>query len=322
MSATLLSVRGLVKHFPARSRLFGTPSYVHAVDGVSFDVGSGETLGIVGESGCGKSTTGYTIARLYDPTAGQIFFEGTDIAHLDEGRLHPVRRQLQMIFQDPYSSLNPRMTVGETVGEPFEIHEVCPKAEARERVAAILDLVGLNREQAGRYPHEFSGGQRQRIGIARALALNPKLVICDEPISALDVSIQAQIVNLLQELQERLGLAYIFIAHNLSMVKYISDRIAVMYLGKIVELARSTELHDRPIHPYTQALLSAVPVADPDLQAARHRIILEGGVPSPIDPKPGCRFASRCRQAMDRCKTEEPELLDRGGGHLAACHLE
>lgn len=317
----LLEVRHLKKYFEQRSSLFSKPRYLHAVDDVSFSIMEGETLGIVGESGCGKSTTGYTIARLHNPTAGEIIFNGKDIARLDEKALHPVRRELQVIFQDPFSSLNPRMTVSEIVAEPLAIHAVCAKAEAREKVYDLLDLVGLKHEHASRYPHEFSGGQRQRIGIARALALRPKLMICDEPISALDVSIQAQIVNLLQDLQSRFRLTYIFIAHNLSMVKYISDRICVMYLGKIVEMAGSADLYSNALHPYTQALLSAIPIADPDRSAARRRIILEGGVPSPIDPPPGCRFRERCRYAMPRCEKEDPNLAEIGGGHFVSCHL-
>ena len=319
--SALLEVRNLKKYFPVKRGLFRKTQMLHAVDDISFTLKPGETLGFVGESGCGKSTTGYALVRLFGVTGGQIVFRGTDISHLSEQQLAPFRREIQMIFQDPYSSLNPRMTVADIVSEPLVVHKLRSGKELQQRVYELLDLVGLSEEHADRYPHEFSGGQRQRIGIARALALNPALMICDEPISALDVSIQAQIVNLLQELQAELGLTYIFIAHDLSMVKYISDRICVMYLGKIVETAAAPDLYASPKHPYTQALLSAVPEADPDKTKRKDRIILEGSVPTPLDPKPGCRFAGRCPFVMDRCRKVEPPLKELEPGHQAACHL-
>jgi oligopeptide transport system ATP-binding protein len=288
------------------------------VDGVSFGIRKGKTLGLVGESGCGKTTAGRTIVRLYDATAGQILFGGHDLARLSQQEMLPHRKEIQMIFQDPYASLNPRMTVGDIVMEPMIIHSL-PRSQRRDRVRHLLTTVGLNSEHANRYPHEFSGGQRQRIGIARALAVEPECIICDEPISALDVSIQAQIVNTLEDLQKKLGLTYLFIAHDLSMVKHISSRIAVMYLGNIVELAESNELYTNPLHPYTQSLLSAIPVPDPDKSDARRRITLEGEIPSPIDPPPGCKFHTRCRYAKDDCKEVVPELRDRGDGHLCSC---
>ncbi|MCL5045367.1 MAG: ATP-binding cassette domain-containing protein [Actinobacteria bacterium] len=319
----LLEVRNLKKHFPIRkgfifARKLGS---VQAVDGVSFSIKKGETLGLVGESGCGKTTVGRTILRLYSPTAGQALFEGQNLFALGEAELLAYRKKMQMIFQDPYASLNPRMTVHDIISEPLIVHEPGMAAAARkERVHELLDLVGLNPEHAMRFPHEFSGGQRQRIGTARALAVQPKFIVCDEPVSALDVSIQAQVVNLLEELQSRLDLTYLFIAHDLSVVKHISNRVAVMYLGKIAELADSGELYRRPLHPYTRALLSAVPIPDPDVEATRQRIVLEGDVPSPITPPSGCRFRTRCAYATKVCAEAEPELLDRGGGHLAACH--
>jgi len=313
----LIEIKNLKKYFPVRSG-FGKKAYIKAVDDVSFFIKKGETLGLVGESGCGKSTTGRTIIRLYEPTSGQIIFKGEDITKKD---MLPYRKYMQMIFQDPYASLNPRMTVGDIIGEPIEIHNIAKGNEKKERVQELLRLVGLNSEHANRYPHEFSGGQRQRIGIARALAVEPEFIICDEPISALDVSIQAQIVNMLEDLQQELGLTYLFIAHDLSMVKHISSRVGVMYLGKLVELASSNELYEKPLHPYTQALLSAIPIPDPKISRERTRIILEGDVPSPLNPPSGCRFRTRCRYAFDRCKEEEPVLKDVGSGHYVACHL-
>ena len=317
----LLSVKYLTKLFPVKSGfLFGkNNSYVHAVDGVSFDVYKGETLGLVGESGCGKSTTGRAILQLHKPTSGSVVFDGKELTTLKGGEMRAMRRNMQMIFQDPYASLNPRMTVGQIIGEPMEIHNTY-KAEAQtKRVKELLEVVGLNPAFINRYPHEFSGGQRQRIGIARALALEPKMVVCDEPISALDVSVQAQVVNLLEDLQSQMGLTYLFIAHDLSMVRHISNRIGVMYLGVIVELADRNELYDEPLHPYTQALLSAVPYPDPFVEETRQRIILEGDVPSPINPPSGCRFHTRCPLATEQCSQERPPLTDRGGGHYCAC---
>jgi oligopeptide transport system ATP-binding protein len=319
----LVRVKGLKKHFPITrgiviQRQVGA---VKAVDGVSFDVIRGETLGLVGESGCGKSTTGRTILQLYRPTAGDVYFEDVNLAELKGGPLRKMRRRMQMIFQDPYASLNPRMTVGNIIGEPLEVHGVATGKERREKVQELLALVGLNPYFVNRYPHEFSGGQRQRIGVARALALQPDFIVCDEPISALDVSIQAQVVNLLEDLQAKFGLTYLFIAHDLSMVRHISDRIAVMYLGKIVEIADRVGLYENPQHPYTQALLSAVPIPDPAADEKRQRIILEGDVPNPSSPPNGCNFNTRCPKVMDICYEQEPEFLDIGGGHYCACHL-
>jgi peptide/nickel transport system ATP-binding protein len=320
MTEPLLQVRDVKTHFPVRGGLLGrVRGTVKAVDGVAFDIQRGETLGLVGESGCGKSTLGRTLLRLIEPTAGSIRFEGQELTGLSQRQLRPLRRRMQLIFQDPYASLNPRMTVRDIVGEPFAIHGLASGREREEKVGALLDLMGLPREALERYPHEFSGGQRQRIGIARSIAMRPDLVIADEPISALDVSIQAQIVNLLVDLQRELKLTYLFIAHDLKIVEYISTRVAVMYLGKIVELAGSEELYRRPRHPYTQALLSAVPVPDPDHE--RTRIILQGDVPSPLAPPPGCAFHPRCPHAFERCRRETPPLYALGNGHPAACFL-
>ena len=319
----LLRVEELVVHFPILRGLIMQKQVgaVHAVDGVSFDIRKGETLGLVGESGCGKSTTGRAIIQLQRPTAGKVIFEGNDLVQIKGEALRQTRRHIQMIFQDPYSSLNPRMTVRQLVSEPMVIHNTCGRKEREERVAHLLALVGLNQGFASRYPHEFSGGQRQRIGIARALALEPSLIVCDEPISALDVSIQAQVVNLLEDLQESLGLTYLMIAHDLSMVRHISDRVAVMYLGIIVELADRKILYSNPLHPYTQALLSAVPIPDPKAERKRQRIILQGDVPSPTHPPSGCRFRTRCPLAAPICSEVKPEYREESPGHWVACHM-
>ncbi len=318
----LVRLDGMKKHFPIHRGLFQRHvGDVKAVDGVSFDIHRGETLGLVGESGCGKSTTGRTILQLYRPTAGSVHLEGADLASVKGEELRRLRRQMQMIFQDPYASLNPRMTVGGIVAAPLKVHGVARGKEIQERVAELLELVGLNPTFVNRYPHEFSGGQRQRVGIARALALNPDFIVCDEPIAALDVSIQAQVVNLLKKLQKQFGLTYLFIAHDLSMVRHISDRIAVMYLGKIVELTGRNSLYANPLHPYTQALLSAVPIPDPPLERERERIILEGDLPSPANPPKGCNFNTRCPVATEACFEVEPEFDEVTKDHWAACHL-
>jgi oligopeptide transport system ATP-binding protein len=321
-ASTLVQVRGLKMYFPIRRGLLQKKvGDVKAVDGLDFDILSGETLGLVGESGCGKSTTGRAILQLYHPTAGKVDFQGKDLTQLKGEDLRKQRRQMQMIFQDPYASLNPRMTVGSIVSEPMEVHNIGTKAERLDRVRELLKVVGLNPYFINRYPHEFSGGQRQRIGVARALAVNPSFIVCDEPISALDVSIQAQVINLLEDLQEQFHLTYLFIAHDLSVVRHISDRIAVMYLGKIMELADRDELYANPMHPYTQALLSAVPIPDPMIEEKRKRIILEGDVPSPANPPKGCNFCTRCPKAMDVCREQEPAFKDYGSGHHTACWL-
>ena len=318
----LIRVENLKKYFPITRGIIiqRTIGYVRAVDDVSFFVHKGETFGLVGESGCGKTTLGRTILQLYRPTAGKVYFDGIDLTTLKGEELRKMRRRMQIIFQDPYASLNPRMTVGDIIGEPLEVHGIAKGREKRERVMELLKTVGLNPYFINRYPHEFSGGQRQRIGVARALAMYPDFIVCDEPISALDVSIQAQIINLLEDLQEKFNLTYLFIAHDLAVVRHISNRVAVMYLGKIVELTDRDSLYNNPLHPYTQALLSAVPIPDPVVEERRKRIILKGDVPSPANPPSGCRFHTRCPVAMDVCKEVEPEFKDVGGGHWVACH--
>ena len=318
----LLDVRHLKQYFPVTRGLIIQKKIadIKAVDDVSFQVHRGETLGLVGESGCGKTTTGRSILQLNDITSGEVLYEGVDLTKLKPSQMRPIRRKMQLIFQDPYASLNPRMSVGEIIGEPLVVHNLSRGRELRERVEEIMRIVGLNPYFASRYPHEFSGGQRQRIGIARALAVEPDFIVCDEPISALDVSIQAQIINLLEELQEEFGLTYLFIAHDLSVVRHISDRVAVMYLGKLVDVASRAEIYENPLHPYTKALLSAVPIPDPAVEARRERILLTGDVPSAMRPPPGCNFHTRCPIAIDYCKQALPELREVGGNHLVACH--
>ncbi|MBE6831643.1 ABC transporter ATP-binding protein [Caproiciproducens sp. R1] len=317
MSEKLLEVQHLQQYFPVSGGIFKT-NYVQAVDDVSFYINKGETLGLVGESGCGKTTTGRTILRLYEPTGGKIIYNGEDVTNVD---FAPYRKKMQIVFQDPYASLDARMTVGDIVGEPIDIHNLASgRKERNDRILSLLERVGLNSEHANRYPHEFSGGQRQRIGIARALAVNPEFIVCDEPISALDVSIQAQVVNMFEDLQQEMDLTYLFIAHDLAIVKHISNRIGVMYLGKLVELADSDSLYDHPIHPYTQSLLSAIPIPDPKMSRAKKRIVLEGDVPSPLNPPSGCRFRTRCPYATEQCAAEVPEFKEYETGHFAACH--
>ncbi|OWY68610.1 peptide ABC transporter substrate-binding protein [cyanobacterium TDX16] len=322
-SATLLKICDLQVYFPIHKGIVFQKQvgWVKAVDGLNFDIKRGETLGLVGESGCGKSTTGRAILQLIRPTHGQVYFEDTELTQLTGELLRQIRQQMQMIFQDPYASLNPRMTVGDIVSEPLEIFGLATGRDKQQQVNRLLEMVGLTPDLIHRYPHEFSGGQRQRIVIARALAVRPDFIVCDEPIAALDVSIQAQIVNLMQSLQAELGLTYLFIAHDLSVIRHISDRIAVMYLGKIVELADRNALYEKPLHPYTQALLSAIPIPDPEVEARRDRIVLQGDVPSPTNPPSGCRFHTRCPIAIDVCSQQEPEFRDVGGGHYVACHL-
>ena len=315
-SEYLVEVRDLKQYFPIKTGFMKTTP-LKAVDGVSFSIKPGETLGLVGESGCGKTTVGRSLLRLYTPTSGDVFFDGERV---DEKSIGHMRRQMQMVFQDPYSSLDPRMTAEDIIGEPIDVHHLCAnRKERREKVISLMELVGLNSEHATRYAHEFSGGQRQRIGIARALAVDPKFIVCDEPVSALDVSIQAQVINMFEDLQNQLGVAYLFIAHDLLVVQHISNRIAVMYLGHVVELADANELMSDPKHPYTQSLLSAVPIPDPKTARKKNRIVLEGDVPSPLNMPSGCPFRTRCRYATEQCAMERPELTDRGGGHMVAC---
>lgn len=315
-SEYLVEVQDLKQYFPVKTG-FMKNTYLKAVDGVSFAIRPGETLGLVGESGCGKTTVGRTLLRLYEPTGGKVLFNGEEVTNKN---ITALRKEMQMVFQDPYSSLNPRMTVEDIIGEPLDVHKLySSKAERRDKILELMDLVGLNAEHATRYAHEFSGGQRQRIGIARALAVNPSFIVCDEPVSALDVSIQAQVINMFEDLQKKLGVAYLFIAHDLLVVHHISDRIAVMYLGKIVEIADADELNENPLHPYTESLLSAIPMPDPNMAKERKRIILEGDVPSPMNLPSGCAFRTRCRYATEQCAKECPSLTDRGNGHMVSC---
>ena len=316
---TCLEVQNLKKYFELKAGLFKKPNILKAVDDVSFSIAKGETMGLVGESGCGKTTIGRTVLKLYDPTAGKILYDGEDITGLDDGQMLPYRKKIQMIFQDPYTSLDPRMDVAHIIAEPIRFMNLMQGKDVMDRVRQLVELVGLKPDHLNRYPHEFSGGQRQRIGIASALATNPRFIVCDEAVSALDVSIQAQVINMFEELQEKLGVAYLFIAHDLLVVHHISDRIAVMYLGRIVEIADSNELNDNPMHPYTQSLLSAVPYPDPKMAKERQRIVLEGDVPSPLHMPSGCAFRTRCRYATEKCAQECPSLTDRGNGHQVAC---
>ena len=319
MSTPLIDVRNLKQYFPVKTGLFKT-EFLKAVDDVSFSINEGETLGLVGESGCGKTTVGRSILHLYEPTAGEVLYDGVPVTAKNIGRM---RQNMQMVFQDPYSSLDPRMTVEDIIGEPLDVHKLYEnRAERREKILTLMDYVGLNAEHATRYAHEFSGGQRQRIGIARALAVNPKFIVCDEPVSALDVSIQAQVINMFEDLQEKLGVAYLFIAHDLLVVHHISQRIAVMYLGKIVEMGKADDVNYTSIHPYTQSLMSAVPIPDPDYTRQRHRIVLQGDVPSPLHMPTGCPFRTRCRYACEQCAQQMPPLTDRGGGHMVACWVK
>lgn len=318
----LVEVKDMKKYFTIKKDFWGQKKvYLKAVDGISFQIKRGETFGLVGESGCGKTTIGRTLIRLYDLTAGEVVFDGTEIGSLSEKQMMPFRKRIQMIFQDPYASLNTRMSVSEIIGEPLSIHNIASGKEKQKKISELLEMVGLSKEHAYRYPHEFSGGQRQRIGIARALSVSPEFIICDEPTSALDVSIQAQVVNMLEDLQKELGLTYLFIAHDLAMVQHICDRIGVMYLGKLVEVADSKELFKNPKHPYTQALMSAIPIADPKMSEKMQREILQGDVPSPLNLPSGCRFRTRCKYALERCGQEEPELIDFSNGHMVACNL-
>ncbi|MGL4989006.1 MAG: ABC transporter ATP-binding protein [Cetobacterium sp.] len=323
MEKNLLEINGLCKYFNIKNSIFEkNRKTLKAVDGVSLEIRKGETLGLVGESGCGKTSLGRTIVKLYEPTSGDIVYDGKNITDLNFQEMKSYRRKIQMIFQDPYASLNPRQTIGDIVKEPMEIHNLYSSKEERDRkTLEILELVGLNSSHLSRYPHEFSGGQRQRVGIARALACDPEFIVCDEPISALDVSIQAQIINTLEELQEKLGLTYLFIAHDLSMVKHISDRVGIMYLGKLVEISTSDSIYDTPLHPYTEALLSAIPIPDPDISLNKKRIILEGDIPTPINPSPGCRFKTRCPKVSQKCHDSEPQLIEVKDNHKVACHL-
>ncbi|MCX3066017.1 dipeptide ABC transporter ATP-binding protein [Cetobacterium somerae] len=322
MGENLLEIKGLCKHFNLKKSIFEKNKKVlHAVDDVTLEIKKGETLGLVGESGCGKTTLGRTVVRLYEPTSGEIVYDNKNITNLNFQEMKSFRRKIQMIFQDPYASLNPRQTIGDIIKEPMEIHNLYEEKNRDKKVLEILELVGLNSSHMSRYPHEFSGGQRQRVGIARALACDPEFIVCDEPISALDVSIQAQIINTLEDLQKKLGLTYLFIAHDLSMVKHISDRVGIMYLGKLVELSTSDEIYNNPLHPYTEALLSAIPIPDPDISSKKERIILEGDIPTPINPKDGCRFKSRCPKAFEKCEEIEPKLVEVRENHKVACHL-